>query len=808
LGTWWPELRQAARRLARRPALSAVASATLAVGLGGATAIFAVADAVLFRPLPYPDTDRLVLLWQSDLERNQPFVELPYAGYRDWRDQNPVFVDLAGMASVGQTWTLCGRGEPAGVTGRIVTGNFFSVLGVEAAIGRTLRPEDDRVGAAPVVVVSHRLWRDRLSPERGVLGQSLVLDGESHTIVGVMPEGFAFPSDAQLWTPLLPAVGAEIAENPGLWWMTALGRLEPGLPLDQARARMTGLVSRYNRERFQALNMVAVLTPLPEAVFGPMRPALLALLAAVGLVLVAACSNVAGLLLVRTSEGGRELAVRAVLGASPIRLAGSLMADSLLLTCAGGLVGLLAAGLGIPLLAGLAPRDVPRLENATVDLRVFGFALCVSAATALLAGLAPMLLLRRAALETTLREGAIRLTAARGRLGSGLVMGQLALAVVLLAGAGLLGRSLLELRRVPLGFEPERLLSVEGGASEARYPEPAQWRAFHQEALRRVRALPGVESAAAVTLRPLWNTVGLDWPVVVEGQSEAEASRNPMVNLEAVSADFFRTMGVPLVRGRGFGDADVEGRPGVVVVSESLARRYWPGRDSIGQRLRIPLPGTPYDGTWMTVVGVAGETRYRELRASRMDLYVSYLQGNLRPGHLMVRARGEPAALAPAVREAVWGLDRQQVPPDVIPMASVVSRALGEPRFATRVITALALVELLLAAIGLYGLLAYSIAGRTREIGLRRALGAAPRDIVRAVMGEGMRLVVTGLAAGLLIALGATRWLGSLLYGVRPTDPLTFAAAAVVLLLVAALACGLPLRRALRVDPAVALRHD
>ena len=413
----------------------------------------------------------------------------------------------------------------------------------------------------------------------------------------------------------------------------------------------------------------------------------------------------------------------------------------------------------------------------------------------------------RTPLETTLREGNWRV-GGRSRFRSALVVSQVAAALVLLVGAGLLGRSFLELRQAPLGFEPERVLAVGVWAPEARYPDRTSWRAFYQEVLRRVQALPGVDSAATVSVRPLSGPGGWDFPFTAEGQTEAAAGGNPMANLEAVSADYFRTMGIVVKRGRVFSDRDAEGQPGVVVVSEALAEHAWPGQDPIGKRLKVPQLDTPYHQAWLAVVGVVGDVRYRELQASRLDLYMSHLQADHRSGSLMVRTRADPMTVGAAVRDTLWSFDRDKAPPTFAVMTGVVSEALAGPRFATTIFGAFALVALVLSALGLYGLLAYSTARRTREIGVRVALGARPGDISRLVLREGLQLTVTGIACGLAVAWATTRLLQNLLYGVRSTDGVSIAAAVGVLLAVALLACGLPVRRALRVDPAEALRDE
>lgn len=802
------DLRQAARGLARRPGLTLVAVLTLGLGIGGATAIFSVADAVILRPLPFASPDRLVMLWQQDRIKDQPFVEIGYPAFRDWREQNRVFEDMAGMPSTNETWVATGRGDPYPVHGRWVTGRFFDVLGVRPARGRTLTPDDDRAAAPRVVVLSDQLWRERLSADPGIVGRTLVLNDQAFTVVGVMPPAFTYPKGAQLWTPLVPAAGA-LAENPNVWWMSAVGRLKPGLSLETARREMSALVESYTEEKFKDKGLTATLTPLRDTIFGPTRPALLALLGAVGLLLLIACANVAGLLLVRTAERTRDLAVRLALGASAGRLARALLLESALLALLGAVLGLAVAVAGTPVLVALSPTDVPRLHSASVDVRAFAFAVAVSALTALLCGAAPIFTVRRLALERELRAGARTVAAGRGRIGPALGVAEIALSLVLLVGAALLARSFERLRDVPLGFAPDRVLTLALDPPESRYPEPRQWRALYQEVLGRVRARPDVEAAAAVMLRPLWGTIGMDWPYSLEGQSAADAARNPLLNMETVSSDYFRTMGIAVRSGRVFSDADVEGQPGVAVVGESLARRAWPGQDPIGQRIKVPLPQTDYNLKWLTVVGVVSDARYRELKTGRLDFYMSYLQANHRVQHLVVRTRGaDPAAVAADIREIVHAVDADLPVDDVVSVRQVVDRALGGPRFAARVFGAFAAVAVLLSALGLYGLLAYSVTRRTREIGVRVALGARPVDVSALVLREGMRLAFFGIALGLCGAGAAAFLLRALLFGVQPLDPLTFAVVPLLLAAVAALACLLPVRRARRVDPVEALRSE
>jgi putative ABC transport system permease protein len=805
------DLAQAARALARRPGFAVVAVLTLTVGIGGATAIFSVADAVVLRPLPYQEPERLVAIWESSRENNTPFYELSYPAFRVWRDHSRTLETIAAMSSVNSDVVLTGSGEPLTVKGRWVSSGFFAVLGVRPILGRPLLPEDERPGSPGVVVLSHALWRRRFEADPTIVGRLVTLDSQALRIVGVMPEGFAYPAGADLWaTPTPWPWGPEAMENSGVNWLTALGRLKQGVSAEASAKELTALWRGFERPAFGPVTdtFTAVLTPLSNTIFGNARAALLALCGAVGLVLVIACANVAGLLVVHVTERGSEMAVRHALGATRGRLARFLLAESLLLAGLGGIAGVVAALLGTPLVVALSPQDLPRLHDAGLNLRALSFALTATGLTVVLCGLAPMVLLQRAPLEAMLRFGSRRLAAGRSRLRAALVVSEVALALVVLVCAGLLGRTFVNLTHVPLGFEPRAVLAVNIPLSETQYPDMNRVRALYQDLLARVRALPGVESAAGVSIRPLAGPNGNDWWFTVEGQSDEEARHNPLLNMEAVTSGYFRTMGIPVRTGRAFTDGDVEGQPGVVVLGESLARRCWPGQDPIGKRMRIALPGTPYDHVWLDVVGVVGDARYRGLTDQRLDFYMSSLQANHRLSTLVVRPRSEGLlTLAGAIRETIRGLDKD-FPVDEVPMARVVSEELGGPRFAARLFGAFAGVGLFLAALGLYGLLAYSVSRRTREIGVRMALGAQRADVRRLVLGEGMVLTGAGLALGWIASLATSRAVGALLYGVGPTDPVTLGLAPLLLAAVAFIACLLPVRRAARVDPAITLRSE
>ncbi|HET8645557.1 MAG TPA: ABC transporter permease, partial [Vicinamibacteria bacterium] len=726
----------------------------------------------------------LVLAYERIPQRGQDVVEVSHPDYRDWQARARTFSGLALMPTVNQRFTLEAE-EPLRVQGRLVSGNFFEVLGVGAAVGRALTPEDDRAGAARVAVIGHGLWQRQFGADPGLVGRTLVLDGTPMTVVGVMPPAFSYPPRAEVWTPVVPVVGG-LTEKRNVGWAVVLGRLAPAATLAQAQAEMDGIVAALEAEHVpaaQAEGRRAALQSFHEHYLGATRTALPVLLWAVLLVLVLACANVSALLLARAGERRREMAVRLALGASRARLLRGLLAESGLIALAGGAGGVLLSVWGLDLLLSLVPADVPRLEQAGVDGRVLAFALVVTAAAALLSGLVPALMASRPSLTEALGDGA-RTAGTHGahpRLRALLLAAEGAVAVVLLSGAGLLIRTFDNLRRVDLGYDPRGVLTFELAAPRGRYERPQEKRDLYRAVLERIEAVPGVEAAGAVLLRPLWSEIGMDWPFQVEGQSEADALRNPLLNLEAATPGYFQAMRLPLVRGRSFDERDREGAPGVVIVSDALARRYWPGQDSLGKRLKIPLLDSPYHDQWLTVVGVAADARYRELEAPRLDLYMSHLQSRERLNHVVVRTAADPLAMTGSVRAAVRGVDRALAVSEVATMEALVDEALGGTRFRMQVLSAFALAALVLAALGIYGVVAFVVGRRTREIGLRMALGARAADVARLVLGQGMGPVLAGLACGLLAALALARTLGALLFGVAPRDPLTLSAAAAVL---------------------------
>jgi len=802
------DVRHGLRALRRRPRLVVVAVAVLAVGIGASTAVFSVVDAVLLRPLPFADPARLVVAWQRSPDNSVPFIEVSYPDYVDWRAQARSFESMAIIPTVNQGFMLAGD-EPVQAQGRLVSGNFFDVLGARALIGRTLRPDDDRPGASRVVVLGQGLWQRRFGADPAVLGRKIVIDGTPMEVVGVMPRAFRYPPKAEMWTPVVPAI-PEVVTNRGVYWAIVVGRLVPGARVAQAQAELDGIAGRIARSFPHAAADAAVVTPLADHLFGPGRPALLVLLAAVLLVLLVACANVSALLLARAADRQREIAVRLALGASRGRLLRQLLCESGLIALAGGAGGVLLAEGSLHALLALVPADVPRLQDAVIDARVLAFTVVLAGLAALLSGLAPALLASRPSFGAAL-EGGARTAGPGGaqRRWQGVLVGaEAAVALVLLAGAGLMARTFQNLSRLDLGYDPRHVLALEVAAPHGKYTKAAEWRSLYEVLIERIDRLPGVEASAGVFLRPLWGQMGNDWLFTVEGQSEEESSRNPHVNLEAVTPGYFATMRMPLRRGRAFTERDAEGAPGVAIVSEGFARRYWPGQDPIGKRLKTPLPGSSYDQAWLTIVGVAADARYREIQASRLDLYLSYLQSPYGPRHLVVRTAGDPLALAPSVRAVVREADRELLAEDMTSMETVVAAALGGPRFGMQLLSAFALAALALAALGTYGTMAFLVGRRTREIGVRMALGARAADVQQLVLGQGLRPVLAGLAVGVAGSLALGRSMSALLFEVAPHDALTMAGAAAVLAAAAAVACYFPARRAAHLDPAAALRRE
>jgi putative ABC transport system permease protein len=796
------DLRYAARMLAKSPGFTVVAVLSLALGMGANTAIFSVVNSVLLDGLPFRDAGRLALLYERSPREDENDVGA--ATFLDWRGRVRSFEGLAAWTVLD--YAVSGDAEPQSVLSARVSAGLFGVLGVAPALGRGFDPQEEQLGRERVVVLSHGLWSQRFGADPAVIGRGLRLDGEPYTIVGVMPRGFAFPDQtARLWTPLAfkPAETAYRTRRQ----FSVIGRLAPGATVAQADAELDGiargLAAQYpDSHRGWSASVV----PAHQVVVGSSRRPLLVLLGAVGFVLLIACANVGSLLLARANARQREIAVRVALGASRGRLLRQLLVESLLLATAGGGLGALLAVWSEELLAALLPEHWPRFGSLGVNATVLGFTAALALATTLAAGLAPALEACRAPLGASLKTEGGRATATAGqrRLRRLLVVSEVALAVVLLVGAGLMVRTLYRLQRVDPGFDPERLLAATLYLPDNRYPRDPQQTAFFSDLLGRVRSLPGVVAAGAVTTLPM-SRVGIDHdvPVGVVGRVLSD-DQGPQADLRIASPGYFGALGVPLLRGRDFTEADREQAPLVAIVNRTFADRLLPGEDPVGQQVRWGRSGRV-----VQIVGVVGAVRHRGLAdRPRPELYVPYRQLQYGSMTLVVRTAGDPAAVAAALKDQVYALDPGQPLTALATMNTLLADSVAGRRSQMLLLGAFAALALALAAVGIYGVVSHAVGQRTREIGIRIALGARAWDVLRLVLHDGLGLVSLGLGLGLAAALGLAGALDDLLFDVSPRDPLTLAAVAALLLGVALAACGLPARRASRVDPVRALRYE
>ncbi|HWS88053.1 MAG TPA: ABC transporter permease [Pyrinomonadaceae bacterium] len=801
------DLRYGVRTLWKNKAFTAVAIVALALGIGANSAIFSVVNTVLLRPLPYADPERLVMVWEDNSKIGYPRDTPAAANYVDWRDQNQVFEGMA--ATADRSFNLTGVGEPERFDGKRVSANFFKLLGVEPQLGRGFMPEEDVPGSDKVVVLSHGLWQRRFGADPGLVGKSITLNGEPHTVVGVMPAGFQFMSkDVAMWVPI--AFTPQQAANRGNHYLKVVARLKPGVTVERAQAEMSTIAARLAQQYpEQNTDLGATVVSLHEEVVGNIRLALLLMLGAVGLVLLLACANVANLLLARAAVRQKEIALRTALGASRLRLVRQFLTESVLLAALGGVVGLLLSLWGVTLLKSFIPENISQVRAISVDARVLGFTLLVTLLTGLIFGLAPALQASKFNLNETLKEGGRDPASARGgnRIRGLLVVMEVAFSLMLLVNAGLLINSFMRLRSVDPGFRTDNLLTMSVALPPQKYPDQARRSAFYTDMIRRVEALPGVRSAGVTNWIPLLmqgDSIG----VTIEGQP-APTGKPHIIMTRVVSPHYFDSMGIRLLEGRVFEEGrDRVDSPCVVVVSEAVARKYWPGQSPLGKRLS---PGrVESEDDWCQVVGLVKDVRQVELATeSRPQMYFNYEQaGFFAPRYLVVKTEGDPLALAPTVRKTVWEVDRDQPVSDVNTMEGVLSESLAWQRFSTLLLGVFAGVALLLAAVGIYGVMSYTVAQRTREIGIRMALGAQRWDVLKLAVGQGLRLVAIGVVIGLALALALARVMSSLLFGISATDPATLVTISLILVAVALLASYIPARRAAKVDPLIALRYE
>lgn len=806
--TIWQDLRFALRMLGKRPGFTVAAVIALALGIGANTAIFSVVNSVLLRPLGYKEPERLVTISHS-YPKLDLIGSVSAPGYVDYRDQASVFEETA--ASSNANYNLTDGGDPERVQGRRVTSNFFPLLSVAPALGRAFLAAEDKPGAAHVAVLSHGLWQRRFGGEPRIVNRTITLNNESYTVVGVMPDAFRFGRD-EMWTPIAFTPEQLANDSRGSEYLDVMARLKPGVTIEQAQAEIDFIARRImeaNPESYPADSGWGVkLKSLNEEVVGNVRPALLVLLGAVGFLLLIACSNVANLMLARAAARGREIAIRTALGASRLRLVRQMLTESLLLAIVGGVAGLLLAVWGVDLLVALEPADVPRVREIGIDARVLLFTIGLSLLTGILFGLLPALQASKPGLTGTLKEGG-RGSAVGGGLRNArslLVITEIAVALVLLVGAGLMVRSFSRLLDVNPGFQTENVLSMQIALPATKYREPQQRRAFFQELTDRIKTLPGVESAGAVSNLPLGGS-GTSFTFEIEGRPAPPGVMNPHTGGRVATPDYLQTMKIPLLRGRHFTERDRADARQVAIIDETLARQYFPGEDPIGKR--VTFEGTDENPIWREIVGVVGAIRHKGLDAElKGQLYYPHAQSTAGFMSIVVRTANDPASLTSAVRGAVRAVDKDQPVYGVRTMGEVLNNSVAQKRFSMFLLTIFAGVALVLAAVGIYGVMAYTVSARTNEMGIRIALGARSIDILRLVVGQGMILALAGVAFGLVAAFGVTRVMSSLLYGVSATDPLTFAAIALLLTGVALLACYIPARRATKVDPMVALRYE
>jgi putative ABC transport system permease protein len=811
------DVRYGIRMLLRGRAVTIVAVVALALGIGANTAIFSVVDSVLLSPLPYKDPDRLAMIWQTNPEIQIGFDMLPVtaADFVDWRDQGRSFQSISIIDS-GRL-VLSGQDAPERVAGARVSASFFGVMGVEPSLGRAFTDQEERPGANRVAVISHAMWLSRYGGDRGAIGKSLALDGSTYEIIGVMPEGFQFPRSqdlpsyfqlapqTELWLPI--GLTDEELKNRGSHNKAVIARLKPDASIEQAQDEMAAIAAKNSEMYEESRGFGASVVPLQEQLVGHTRTALWVLLAAVGFVLLIACANVANLLLARASARQKEIAIRTALGATRSRIIRQLFTESVLLSLCGGAVGILLALWGLNLLLALSPADIPRKHEIRIDGAALGFTLLISLLTGVLFGLAPSLQSSRVNFNETLKEGARGTSGATGnRLRGLLVIVEIAMTVVLLVGAGLMLRSFIGLLKTDPGFNPKSVLTMKIELPDRKYPRERDQIAFFKQVIERVRLLPGAESASAISHLPLSGTEEIDM-FTIEGSTIESLSDTPLADFRFVDHNYFRAMGIPLVAGRYFTEGDNENGQRVIVINETLARRFYPGQEAVGKRIKEGDQRS--DNPWSTVVGVVGDVKHSGLNSdARPTLYFPYLQKNWGLMTLVARTGSDPAKLAAAVRNEVWAVDKDQPVTDVKTLEEYASVSVSKDRFNMILLGIFAGVAMVLAAVGIYGVMSYTVAQRTHEIGIRMALGASVTDVLRLVVGRGLLLAVVGVFVGVGVALLLTGFLSSLLVGVSARDPLTFIAVPAALLAVALVASAVPAWRATKVDPMVALRYE
>jgi putative ABC transport system permease protein len=809
------DLRYAFRQVRKAPGFAAVAVVTLALGIGANTSIFSVVNGVLLRSLPFPDSDRLVRVWHTPPQSSFPGIStfsISPANFLDWQNQNHVFSSMAIYGYRGFTLTGGDKAEQVDASG--VSAGFFATLAVQPMLGRVFSAEDDQPGHSNVVILSHRFWRERFASSRDIVGREITLDGTKYLVRGVMPPSFRFPDFAQLWTPL--AWTDQEKTIRGNHNYLAMARLKPSVDLKQAQAEMNTISARLERQYpADDKGWGALLRPLRADMVSDVRPALLVLLGAVGFILLIACVNVTNLSLARIFSRHKEIAIRTAMGASSARIIRQIVAESVLLALLGGLLGLAYANFGVRLIMAFLADRLPASVEAGMDLKVLAFTAAVSVLSGVVAGILPALHLSRANVNQALKQGLGRGGSDSGgnRTRNILVVAEVSLSLMLLIGAGLMIRSFQMLRGVNPGFNSQGVLTMTAAVSRVKFSDATQQISFFERTLERIRALPGVTAAGVINDIPLGGG-GSHQPIAVEGRPVVPMSEQPEVDVRVSSRGYLDALRIPVLRGRDFDAGDMAGRPATVLISASLAKQFWPGEDPIGKHVTLSF----FPGVVREVVGVVGDVKGDGLDQTRAPATLYVPLGQLAPPpdepwrsfpmSVLVRSSSDPAGMVSAVTNALHEVDSTIPVRDVLTMQELVTNSLASQRFSLLLLGAFALLALILAAIGIYSVLSYSVRRRVQEIGIRLALGASLSDVLRMIILEGLRPTLLGVTIGVAGALALARVMANLVYGVKPTDPLTFLSVAVLLATVAFVASVIPAYRAAKVDPMVALRYE